>query len=391
MKKQKIFDIQAEKVKYQKRQKRKQMARKLIIAVIGVALIGGLIYYRDSIFIRGNPAQVQSGANTQVGSMFAALPGDKAKTIDKSGNMITLLTDAKLYFYANSGEMQKSVQHGFIKPVSKSFESKVLTYDESAKKFRVDNKSGNLYEETLEQNIFFGEVSRNKNFAVVTDSTNYMSEMLIYNDQHKRIFKWSSLKPVIAMAFTNDSSGCVAAAIDVNGTKSVTELSFFDFKVSSALSTVQIDDFFLTQIKYTKEGNIICIGRTAAVLLDHTGKQISRYDFDETLICASYCGAENQTPVFAFKSIMSENDIVCISLNEKFEESGRWEAKGRFVDIVSDGNRVFIATDTGVFNMYMNLKLASTLKIQGDVKSIINIGSEAYILTTENIQKVSIV
>ena len=157
-------------------------------------------------------------------------------------NSVFCLNKSCLEVYSKSGNNLLSVQHGFSNPAMSLADTRALIYERGKTGYKILSNSAVLFESKSEQNIIAGNIARNGNYALVTYSESYVSQVTVYNKNNNSIYKWFSAKYLITDAVLNDSGNRLAVSVIYSDNGSLkSEIYVFKFDSVSSLYTLNVD------------------------------------------------------------------------------------------------------------------------------------------------------
>lgn len=183
-------------------------------------------------------------------------------SVDKTSRDIILLTDTSVLNYSKGGALQFERQHGYQSPRVKTAESHALVYENMGKKLRIDSRSKNIIEKTVDNNILVADISDNKTLAVITESEGYTAELNIYDfNFNRKGFKWYSAGDnVVDMSISpkGDKAAIITCSAENGQIKS--HLIVLDFSDDKPLSTTEYNGTFLFSVDFKTNSDVTVIG-----------------------------------------------------------------------------------------------------------------------------------
>ena len=160
--------------------------------------------------------------------------GDNVLGFEKTKNGFCILTNNQFSFYNKNGTVTKNVVNRSSKTQINVCEDNVLIYEKGSKNYSVQTDKKLKFQGSLEQNIIFGKIFKNGNFAFVTNSEKCFCEFVVFNNKNKHIFSWNcSENLIVDFHVFDDESGCVVATTGVKegfSKATIHELKFYNEK-----------------------------------------------------------------------------------------------------------------------------------------------------------------
>ena len=143
-----------------------------------------------------------------------------------SGGFAEMDTDSCVV-YSFGGAKLNSVQSGYARPALAAGKSRFVLYNRSGNELRVESRTQNLYTKTMDRTISLCAVADAGQVAVVTDSTDSVAKLTVYNSSMQQQLVWnltSEQGTPLRMAFAPDSRRLAVAAVSAVGGQLTTNL-----------------------------------------------------------------------------------------------------------------------------------------------------------------------
>ena len=143
-----------------------------------------------------------------------------------SGGFAEMDTDTCVV-YSFGGAKLNSVQSGYARPALAAGKSRFVLYNRSGNELRVESRTQNLYTKTMDSTISLCAVADAGQVAVVTDSTDSVAKLTVYNSSMQQQLVWnltSEQGTPLRMAFAPDSCRLAVAAVSAVGGQLTTNL-----------------------------------------------------------------------------------------------------------------------------------------------------------------------
>ena len=129
--------------------------------------------------------------------------------------------------YSRSGKKLNSIQSGYARPALAAGKNRFVLYNRSGNELRVESRTQNLYTKTMDSTISLCAVADAGQVAVVTDSTDSVAKLTVYNSSMQQQLVWnltSEQGTPLRMAFAPDSCRLAVAAVSAVGGQLTTNL-----------------------------------------------------------------------------------------------------------------------------------------------------------------------
>ena len=171
----------------------------------------------DTVHIALSPA-VGWPQQTGLGELTAVQP--------MSGSFVAMDEDACVV-YSLGGTRLASIQSGYARPALAAGKTRFVLYNRSGNELRVESRTQNLYTKTMDSTISLCAVADAGQVAVVTDSTDSVAKLTVYNSSMQQQLVWnltSEQGTPLRMAFAPDSRRLAVAAVSAVGGQLTTNL-----------------------------------------------------------------------------------------------------------------------------------------------------------------------
>lgn len=171
----------------------------------------------DTVHIALSPA-VGWPQQTGLGDLTAVQP--------MSGSFVAMDEDACVV-YSLGGTRLAGIQSGYARPALAAGKTRFVLYNRSGNELRVESRTQNLYTKTMDSTISLCAVADAGQVAVVTDSTDSVAKLTVYNSSMQQQLVWnltSEQGTPLRMAFAPDSRRLAVAAVSAVGGQLTTNL-----------------------------------------------------------------------------------------------------------------------------------------------------------------------
>lgn len=278
------------------RMKRRRRIAKILIALVVLGLCVLVYAKRDIWFpqlegIGSRYQNVTRSDDADTGGEFElSVSGGVDYTADFIGNNLFILCDKYLYIYSANGKLRDSRQHAYSNAVMTINGNRALTYSCNGTNFRVDSPSKLLYEQVMEQPIWFGVLSEQGYAAIVTESETYACRLSIFDATGKLLYSRECVERLADVCFYGN--GCIFSTISAGGGELITTLQYITFDSNdvqwetSPFSTLCLD------VCAMPDGGAFVIGDTRSAYYSSTGALVGSYDYNADLVDYAFSGGK---------------------------------------------------------------------------------------------------
>jgi tricorn protease-like protein len=369
----------------EERLRKKKQRKKRMIAVIILLLIVGFIYINWGTL--SPPALAESVQNFfssfgkskypvefDEGSLKAAVP---------VGSNIGVLTDTSFLIYSQNGDQLAVRPHSINNPAAVSGGGKALIYDRGGKHFCVETRYSEPYSSSTLYDITTAAMGQNGDFAIVTDSENYLSELNVYDDSYKNIFKWqSSQGRILSAAISPDGKKLAAVVIGARNGSMFSDIYIFNLDSQTPVAVKKYDNALLYSLAFKDNDRIAAVGDSKAVFLFASGDQASVYSYGGSDLDCSFNG--DGPCVLVFKKSGTKSTIV--SLDGEGKLLGKTDINVSQITAVSNGNgKTVVVSNNKIIYTEDNCSNPTQISASMDVLAAISMKNHAYIFGTQSI------
>lgn len=375
-------------VEFRKKRKNKKFV-KIVIALVILLGLGSIVYImRDTIFepFRDIVGKVTTDENVE--GFPVKLTASASYSFAKVGENFVLLTDTYLYSYNANGSLIANVQHGYQNPVDKTNEKRILLYDKGAHEFSLLNRSGTVFEKTLDDNIVYGTLSSGEYSAIVTNSTRYANYLYVFNGDGTQVFRWASVdNKIMQTCFSADEKKIYVTALgSVNG-ELATYLYCFDMSSAEGEEwKTQVGNglpFSLEEFA----GNISVVSSESTVTVNKdTGEIISTYGYKKIV---KHITVSSGYMSVLFSDSLSTN-MALVTLNENLEMINTITLPAATADIYTDASNIYALVGAEIIMYDRELNELKRIPLEDEYSGMIFISNNAYFLGYDVVQRVTV-
>lgn len=365
---------------------KKKRRKKRIISLLVFVLVIALIYLNWNVIAPTPLSESIQSFFSEFGKNQYPVDFEEGtmKTAVAVGSNVGILTDTSFLIYSQNGDKIASRPHGFNDPAAVSGGGKALIYDRGGKQFRVETRFGEPMSSAAAYDITSAAMGDKGNFAVITQADNYLSELTVYNNSNKPVFKWDSTKGRILTASLSPDGGKLAAV--VTGARKgeiFSDIYIFSLSSEKPLAIKQYDNTLLYSIRFKDSKRIAAVGDQKSVFLYVSGEQKSEYDYgsNELLNCCNLDGPL----ILAFKNGADSSTV--ISLDGEGKVLGKSVTSGSVKYVSFGGDFVSALSDSKVFISKEDLKQQTAVSVPVGVQTVLNIKKYLFVIGTQSVSR----
>lgn len=366
---------------------------RFLIFVAIVAAIG-FAYYKKDVWIpklegigsRYSVTVTQNDGTLAEGNFplsFSSDSGYTAKVVDEN---LFLLHDDYLDIYSIHGDSKDSRQHTYQNASITTCGKYALVYEVGGTAFRLDNKSKNFYDKTVNNDIITGRVGDDGTVVLVTESDTYACEIVVYDNNGKKIYKRSCTELVTNVILQSDNGGCYIVSVEAENGAMHTNLTSVSFsKKEDEWTSIDINMTALYG-DLSSTGDICLVGDTSTVYFTDKGEYLGAYPYSGELQSASL----NDGQVALVVQGASGHNTNLVLLNREFDAISTVElASDDIISVKScDGEALIMYPGNVTSYDFENGSALATVELDDSYDDFLKEGNYLFLLGYEKIDRV---
>lgn len=372
------------------RMKRRRRIVKVLIAlfIVGICV---LVYAKRDVWfpqlegIGSRYQNVTRSDDADTGGEFElSVSGGVEYTAEFINNNLFILCDKYLYIYTANGKLRDSRQHAYSNAVMKVNNSRALIYSSNGTSFRVDSPSKMLYEQTLDQPIWFGVLSEQGYAAIVTESETYACRLIIFDATGKLLYSRECVERLADVCFYGN--GCIFSTISASGGELNTTLQYITFESkdpqweTSPFSTLCLD------VCAMPDGGAFVIGDTKAAYYSSTGALVGSYDYNAELV--DYAFSEGKAAVLLKNEQRRQSILLLFSDKSAAPVTVTFDSITK--SVIIDGETVYLLGGGQIQSYSFAGDALHTVEVRDAYERILRYGKYFYLLGYDKIHRTGI-
>lgn len=315
-----------------------------------------------------------------------------AGNFDVIGQDICYASDTKTKLLNNYGRSLFSEQHAFINPVLTVCDKGALVYNLGGTGYQLINKEGKTFSFEAKDNLLTADYIDNGYYALVTQSSGYLSKLYVYNEKDEQIFAYSFADYYVTSVTLNSSGtkAVVAGLSALNGSE-ISALYVLDFTQEKPLMIQEVNNDIIYQVKYLNDKYACAVGRNASYVLN-TGKDggLQTNSYEGCSLTAFDINDDTNTYTVSLSSSGDGRNCDILSYTASGEESKSFSVDKKIINLSTYKGRVALLTGDSVMLYSKDGKAYSEKELNSDPHSVIMYtSSDVYVLCTGYIDAVS--
>ena len=382
-----------------KKKKKKFKVGKIIAATLILVILFSVVFFtfNDNKFTWHNVTNfVKYGLLNQKSD--EKFPVDiKSVTVNagnfmRMGQDICYASESKIQLLNNYGRSEFSVQHAYINPILTVGKKGALVYNLGGSGFQIISRDGKtVYTESAENNIMTADYADNGVYALVTQSSGYLSKLYVYNEKHEQIFSYSFADyNVVSVSLNPNGKQAVVSGISALNGVEVAALYILDF-TSETPEITTYENNFIYSVAYFNDKYACAIGKTASYVINTSNGDVTTNEYEGRMLTAYDVNPDTDTYTLSLSTSGDGRncDIVSYAKNGTDEKSFSLEEEVK--DLSTYKGRVAILTSNEVRLYNKDGKQYSSKELTSDPQAVVlYTTSHAYVLCTGYIDTVSL-
>ena len=304
------------------------------------------------------------------GDFSNTLNGAKILSLQKTNNKVFALTNSHLCGFSFSGKDFLQLQHNFSNPVLELSEERSLIYNRESNKFIIANNSGAIFEESLQQPIFCGDISYNGSVAFACEASSYSAQILVFDKNMKQYYKWYLADGLVSDIAVSDNGKFVAVAVlKVKNGEFVSQLYCINTKEQEPIFTKEFVGETILKVESTSSSEFVYTSdKKISFVKWKTGEEINKNNFGAT----SYFEVVSEY----YLAIFGETNHSEIVL---FEDDGEVHYQFEFNGIIDDisiyDDQIYILSSNKVFCFNSPNKDKTVLNLDNNVDYVLGVNN----------------
>lgn len=367
----------------EKKLRRKKKIRFAVFALVVLVIILIIANWR-TVFAPFKDIGIKRGG----GGFPVTLPGSTQYYLGEMGENFYLLTDTYLYTYTSDGAEIAGIQHKFQNPASASNSRRVMVYDRNGKSFRVYSRTGEVFSNTVDDTIVFGQIGNDERSAVITTSTRYSNYLCVFNGEGRQIFRWASPdEKIMGVCFGQGDKSVYASVIgEQNG-----ELrgSIVKFDISGSGSEVwrtAIGERITYSLELCSDGVYAVTGSGALLLNENTGEISALNSFTRPI---NALPRTDNIRAVVFRDSATNKETV-VTYDKALQQIGSITPDDDITACDISGGRLYLLIGSRLYAYDQSLNETWSCELDEEYSNVKIINGYAYLLGYNTVQRVKL-
>jgi hypothetical protein len=206
---------------------------------------------------------------------------------------LVVLGKQKLTVFTATGREAHSHLLSYQNPRLSSSGRYLAAYDMGGRSVSLYNSFTCVKEITSDHAVRTMAICNKGYYCLITDSAEYPSEVVLYNDRHRMINRYRLEEYTVCADLKPDGSELMLASVSADMGRMVTHIAFATPGKTEWGHSFEVMDAYPVACQYTDEGNIRLLSTDAIYLFNAAGEQLSCYRFSASQVLSFRMNADS--------------------------------------------------------------------------------------------------
>lgn len=361
---------------YAKVASRYRIAKYLTVFLLVLLLLGGLIMGSGSITYANFVYLLRD-----LDVVFDAVGGDDADILHYSTvedrqyvayrDGLVLVNHDGVQIYNGGGKRTLEDDPDYSDPYAVASDRYLLAYDRIGGGYTLYNSLSAVYRDTLDYPIHGAAISDSGYYALITETREYTSAVLLYNKNCKLVNRYLKDKYIIDVAISDDGDRIAMVSVSSSGGDYLAEFQLCEPGKDSAIATLSIPGVFPMAVRFFSDNGFAVLCDTAIYFYNDDGELLKTIGFTDAVPERFALKGKYAALVYP-ANVMGTESLVCL-----FDSSG-----DSVCETVVEGSAQALAV-TGDAAWVMTERLLLRVEPDGRVSSVSHGGGAKALLAVE--------
>lgn len=382
-----------------KSSKKKLSKKQIIAAIIIVVLLFGVVFFAanperfsfESISnfvnygILNNNSEEEFPLNIQGESITAG-------NFIRKGHDICYSSDTRTQQLNSYGKSVFSLPHAFINPVVCTSQKKTIVFNLGSTGFQIISDKSIIYSEDTADNILTADIIDTGTYALVTQSSGYLSKLYVYNEKNEQIFAYSFADYyVTSVSLNSKGDHAVVAGVSALNGMNICSLYLLDFTADTPVYFSEFENNIIYDVRYINDRNACAVGKNASYMFNTSNGESEIYDYEGKALTAYDINVDTDTYTISISNSGDGRNCEIVSFNSAGKKDKSFDVEQKIIDLSSYKGRVALLTNDDVMLYSKDGKKYNSKTLRSDPHSVVMYtGSDVYVLCTGYIDTISL-
>jgi len=354
----------------------------LLLVALSSFKIASLSSIRDSIVNTfhsmlpggGYPYQVNSSEVEKIGSI---------------GGDLVLLEKGRTVTLSGTAKETAEKEHTYANPAMSLNDRKVICYNRSGHRYRVETRTDVVYEGKTEEDepIITAAIGKKGNIALATLSDKAMSRLTVLSKNYKQTeFVWNCAEYTITSVSLSDNGRYVAvSAIGSKDGEIFSKVYVFDFAYTDPVCAFEYPGTAMISVHFSSNNDVVAIGDNKIAFLKNLKKNEETELSTSTVSAFCYSPSGDTIVVLAEYGSLNSQILRCYTAGGKisFEQKYAEPIKS----VTASSGRITVLCNAHVDSYGMGGHKYKSYKANADTVTALRVGNRTYLYESGQIAK----
>lgn len=203
------------------------------------------------------------------------------------GTNVAYASDTSFVSLSSNASVIQNTQLSYSSSALVNSGSNTLIYSIGSKAFQVGTLNELKYSGEAQEDIFVGDINNSGDYALVTQTSGYLSKLYVYNKDNQQTYAYSFADYYInAIALNSSGTGGVACGISAESGSLQGIIYVLDFSSEEPKETYALHENVIYKTEYLNNNQVCLIGNTASYVLDLAAGKLNENKYDQMTLTA---------------------------------------------------------------------------------------------------------
>ena len=358
-----------------------------LLAVCGIAFF--LLINWNNITIESTVDWFEEQFTQNSGDGYpVTVNSSKSARLEVMGGSVVLVNSVGINVYNKNGGLTLNEQHGFSFPAVSVSGDRSILYDAGGTSYKIQGKSKTYHTSQLTKKIITADMSGSGVYAIVTDSSDRLSEMTVYDEQNTQIFKCSTEQNISAAAVNGKGNEAAVSTVTTVDGEVKSTLVTYRFDREEPVAKVELEKTLVLKVFYFENGNIGVIGDNAFLTVS-SGKIAERHDYPSKYIM-SYGIDRKSGAALVLSGNENKRDPVLSLFNDDGKKLSDTDLSDDFRSVFFTNEKACVMTSKELLIYNAKGERTNNTEIPADGIDVTVIGNDAFVLGLNQLRKIQL-
>lgn len=340
---------------------------------------GNIVFWIEDKFLG-----ISGGSGYPVDIIGTQVDANNFKLMERD---LIVVSDTSFVALSASGTELTNRQHSFSAPILKTAGSKALIYNLQGTGYQTETRAKTIAKQTMPYRILTGAIAANGNYAIVTESKDYLGEMTVYSEDQSELYKYYFSEYYITdVCLSNDGKSAAAVGISTNGGALKSVLYLFHIKDQEPKVVFEYENNLMLSVEYCSDGNVIAVGDTLTSFVRPSKKEKQDFAYDKKSLTCFETDIDSGV-VLSLSSTADNRNCQVISFDTSGKTTAQIETGRKVYSVAMKDSRIAVLSDGTIISYSSKGDQRGQYEVGNDAKKILlPTQGKAYVLGISEIK-----